>query len=313
MPNPLVSVIVPVFNAEEHIAKSLNSVLSQTYKHLEVVVIDDGSTDRTLDVARQVASEDYRVRIVAQRNQGVSTARNAGLNAASGDLICFLDADDWIEPHAYASIVPLFSAHDVDFATFGYSVDTQGSSRLAPMPACYIGRADRRKGLEVLLRTQNRFVWSRVFRRTVIGEIRFDPEIHWGEDTLFVAEVAARAHSSITISDTLYRYEQTAGSATRSSVNPKRLSGLRMTERLRDVIGPVHPGLLPSVLTTRVNMIATLTVDAQHDRRLRNRIRRKSLLELPSVLRHRGVRPRTKVKAMAASFGPGLLRRRYQR
>lgn len=314
MNSPLISVIIPCHNAEHHLEKSVGSVLSQTYSNLEVILVDDGSTDGSLETARTLAASDSRIQVIVQANQGVSTARNTGIEAARGELIHFLDADDWLEPDAYAIAADELQNPDVDFVTFGYWVDTPNLSSVVSVPSSYLGFGDTNRGLEVLLETQNRFAWSRVFRRSAIGSARFDPEIHWGEDTVFVAEVAAKARGSWTIPEPLYHYEQSEGSATRSAANPKRLSGLLMTERLRQLIGHTHPALLYTVLTTRVNMLATLIVDELNavDGRSAQLMELRKMLakDLQSVFYARRIRPQTKLKAVAAVLEPRLLARR---
>ena len=93
-----VSVVIPAHNAEETIAKTLQSLLAQTLLNWEAIVVDDGSVDRTVEVIKAVASQDSRIRVVSQSNMGVSAARNTGIHLAQSDWLLFLDADDWIAP-----------------------------------------------------------------------------------------------------------------------------------------------------------------------------------------------------------------------
>lgn len=317
MTDSLISVIVPAFNAETHLERCLASILSQTYHPIEVIVVDDGSTDGTLQVARTAANEDERVHVLSQVNGGVSTARNLGLDAAHGDWVSFIDADDWLESTTYSTVSLCFGNGEVDFVTFGYFVDTPSESKGVAVSESYLGFGDAKRGLEILLETQNRFAWSRVFRRETIGNTRFDPTVHWGEDTLFVAEVATKARGSMTIGVPLYHYEQSQGSATRSAVNPKRLSGIQMTESLQQVVGRFHPALLYTVLTTRVNILSTLITDevleGSRDGTSRlPHLRRVLARDLHSVLASKEIRPQTKVKAVTAALAPRLLAFRDQ-
>ena len=93
----MISVIIPVYNCEKYIKKCIESILNQTYKDLEVIVIDDGSKDSSLNICNKLMKEDYRLTVIHQENQGVSSARNKGLENAQGEYIVFVDGDDWVE------------------------------------------------------------------------------------------------------------------------------------------------------------------------------------------------------------------------
>lgn len=96
--NPLVSVIVPVYNVEKYLRQCLDSILGQTYKNLEVIIVDDGSTDSSADIIKEYKKKDNRIVTISQKNQGLSAARNVGIKKANGDYIMFVDSDDWIAP-----------------------------------------------------------------------------------------------------------------------------------------------------------------------------------------------------------------------
>lgn len=121
---PLISVIIPAYNAEAYIAKTLNSVLSQTYHNIEVIVIDDGSSDRTLESIQQFAQKDERVTIVQQTNQGVAAARNKGIQTAQGQFIAFLDADDfWFPANLEKQMRLMLSSSFQTGFVYAWSVD----------------------------------------------------------------------------------------------------------------------------------------------------------------------------------------------
>ncbi|MGM9600100.1 MAG: glycosyltransferase [Faecousia sp.] len=111
---PKVSIIVPVYNAESELKKSVDSILTQTETALEVILVDDGSKDNSLKICRQYANTDSRVRVIHQENAGVSAARNAGIAAAEGEYIGFVDSDDWIEPEMYAKLLAQAQEADAD-------------------------------------------------------------------------------------------------------------------------------------------------------------------------------------------------------
>ena len=98
---PLISIIIPVFNGENYLRQCIDSVISQTYKEWELILIDDGSTDQSPDICNAYATEDKRIKVIHQRNSGQATARNNGLALAKGEYISFIDCDDWLEPKMY--------------------------------------------------------------------------------------------------------------------------------------------------------------------------------------------------------------------
>lgn len=118
---PLVSVIVPVFNSKNFLAEALDSVLAQTYENLEVVLIDDGSTDGSGEICDRYAAKDKRFRVYHQANQGVSATRNAGLDLATGDFLAFLDSDDAYEPEAIAAMMDAMAREKVDVVMCKYT------------------------------------------------------------------------------------------------------------------------------------------------------------------------------------------------
>ena len=120
MLNPLVSIIIPSYNIAPYIGHCLKSILVQTYKNLQIIVVNDGSTDETLAVVEKVASDDSRIVIINKPNEGVSVARNYGIEAAAGDYIMFVDGDDWIDENMVESLVDRAIQYNVDFSGAGF-------------------------------------------------------------------------------------------------------------------------------------------------------------------------------------------------
>lgn len=113
--SPLISVIIPVYNVEKYLHRCLDSVIEQTYKNLEVILIDDGSTDHSGEICDDYAAKDVRIHVIHQENQGVSAARNKGLDTAKGEYIAFVDSDDYILPEMYAKMLECIIENNVDF------------------------------------------------------------------------------------------------------------------------------------------------------------------------------------------------------
>ena len=111
---PLVSVIVPVYNNEAYLPQCLDSIVTQTLSDIEIILVNDGSTDQAGEICKEYAAGDSRIRFLDQENRGPSSARNAGLEVAKGEHIGFVDSDDWIEPHMYERLVQIATEHDCD-------------------------------------------------------------------------------------------------------------------------------------------------------------------------------------------------------
>lgn len=117
--NPLISVIIPVYNVEEYVERCILSIINQTYKELEIILVNDGSTDNSLSICSYYASKDPRIKIINKSNGGLSSARNAGLNVCTGDFISFIDSDDWLAIETYEKLINTYSKEKPDIIIFG--------------------------------------------------------------------------------------------------------------------------------------------------------------------------------------------------
>ncbi|MDP2842532.1 MAG: glycosyltransferase, partial [Acetobacterium sp.] len=130
MREALISVIMPVYNAEKRLEMSINSVLNQTYQQLELILIDDGSTDSSAMICDQYARADKRVMVVHQENARVSAARNRGIQLATGEYLSFIDADDTIDPETYAVVMKQFTDRSIDMVIYGMQFDYYKNQKL---------------------------------------------------------------------------------------------------------------------------------------------------------------------------------------
>lgn len=130
MYSPLVSIVVPVYNVENYLSQCLDSIFSQTYNNLEVICINDGSTDNSAQILASYQKKYPQLKVISLSNQGAAAARNTGLEFARGDLIAFVDSDDWLETNAFESVYKVFQNEDVDFACFSsYKINSDSTSK----------------------------------------------------------------------------------------------------------------------------------------------------------------------------------------
>ena len=207
----MISVIIPIYNAAVHLPEMLRCLSEQTVRDLEIILVNDGSTDESADICLDAAQEDPRICYVYQENAGVSAARNRALAKASGDYIAFLDADDSIDSTYFERL--LGTCVSADIAVCDVSVETRSGRRLSIFSA-----GDQRltalRAMELLLTRQkiNSGPCGKMFRREIIADLQFPP-LKAYEDILFVRDAFARANIVASTSQTAYHYYQNSGSA----------------------------------------------------------------------------------------------------
>ena len=205
--HPLVSVIMPVYNAEKTVERAIRSVQSQTCPDWELLAVDDGSADGSGAVCDRCAQEDARIRVFHTPNAGVSHARNTAMQAARGEWIAFLDSDDSYDPAFLQTM--LANAADVDMVICMYQILPKGETVAAD--ACIIQKAEfeSKQALAVFLQNKAEFltfyVWNKLIRRTVI-QYDFQSKFSYGEDTLFVLENLPSIRRVRVVPDCLYHY-----------------------------------------------------------------------------------------------------------
>ena len=182
----LISVIVTVYNIREYLPKAVDSILSSTYQNLEVLLIDDGSTDGSERICDEYAKKDGRVRVVHQKNGGAYSARNTGLLEAKGDYLTFVDGDDWIEPQMYETLLAAMMEQDADLAVCRYRkiYENRRVDLSTPMAAVFEGQELLAKYLEEdeawLIQTA---VWNKLWKRSLSDGLRFPKSLY--EDMYF--------------------------------------------------------------------------------------------------------------------------------
>jgi glycosyltransferase involved in cell wall biosynthesis len=201
------SVVVPVFNAEKWLSETLDSLLRQTYGNIEILCIDDGSTDKSNELIREYQSQYPQILLIQQENAGVSAARNKGIESASGDYVAFLDADDFVAPVTYEKMISQMEAENSDiifceFTRFWADGHTQitkehSFSRLTANPQdiqyFLLSTESYRDGNTLHTEDIHGSVWRSVFRKRILFEsnIRFHSNLKFAEDQIFVLEYLA--------------------------------------------------------------------------------------------------------------------------
>lgn len=211
-----ISVIVPVYNCESYLPACLDSILSQTFSDLEIIVVDDGSVDGSPAICDAYTKKDSRIRVIHQSNQGVSAARNVGLDVATGGWIGFVDADDTIAPDMYEVLQKLALEHDADIAHCGYKKVFLDGSVKEVLGTGMLLIQDSREASECLL-TGKHFTGSpctKLYKRTILQDINFNKNLKINEDVLLNAQIFQRADKLVFLDVTKYHYHERSDSAT---------------------------------------------------------------------------------------------------
>ena len=234
------SVIVPVYNAENHLEKCVDSLVNQTYKDLEIILVNDGSTDNSADLCNSLASKDIRVKVIHKQNGGVSSARNAGLDAATGQYITFADSDDWLEADAYHKCINNITESGADLVVFGYETHLPYGNTKTYMDCNMFTRYEYKDNIARYISTGVGFnaVWNKVFRATIISDynIRFDETMQINEDGVFNCCYFAAAGHIKCIPDILYHYDTTNSVATSKGRVDYLPQGKRFAQAMIDAV-----------------------------------------------------------------------------
>ena len=216
-----ISVIVPVYNVEKYIEKSLESIVNQTYKNLEIILIDDGSPDSSGKICDEFAKKDERIKVIHKKNEGLSATRNCGLDVCTGEYVAFIDSDDWIADNYFEVLRDALIKHDADVAE-GKVVqvvkkDVAITSVLnekveAPEGFLLFENEDIIKGLLIRKILKNN-ACGKLFRSTLIKEHRFPVGVNY-EDIIFSYETLSDAKKAVFLNQDLYFYLRHEGSIT---------------------------------------------------------------------------------------------------
>ena len=240
-----ISVIIPVYNTVDYLEQCLRSVCNQTYSSIEIICVNDGSTDGSDKILEQFAKKDRRILLIHQNNYGESRARNVGLKIASGDYITFVDCDDWIEPDMYQRMVFAIEKENVDLVAGSWfyesdeeSIAIKNSKKIIPDKfgrdklLKYIYERDSYKGFA--------YMWDKLYKRSLFyddnGKVMlFDENLQIGGDVLYLARLILNTKSAMYLDTSFYHYRQRKDSGCHSENLSKKVDWLKAYIRVMDI------------------------------------------------------------------------------
>lgn len=249
MSSPTLSIIVPIYNVDRFLPMCLDSIAHQTFTDWECILIDDGSTDWSGSICDIYASRDRRFSVIHQKNAGVSTARNRGINAAKGNYISFVDPDDWISVTFYQEMLLHMVESNADHSFCKVEPTTENGSIFHEFPLFsphFVNNVLEGQELIDNLFNMTCGCWGQVYERSLWDNLRFSPDVSLGEDTEILPQVVSRAKRSVYCENAQYFYRIRAGSLAHHNISKNRLLGMfgatdRMAQKMSQKF-PDHSG-----------------------------------------------------------------------
>lgn len=243
---PKVSIVVPIYNVEHYLPRCIDSLLQQTYTNIEVVLVDDGSSDNSASICDEYALQDIRINVIHTENGGLSAARNLGIDKISGEWVAFIDSDDWLETDAIESLMKLTDGKRVEMVIAGYNIVDDSESRCPCTDTQKKKILSRDEALTEMFRPKDYpylgYVAGKLYRADIIRgkNIRFDDELSYNEDRLFCVAYLCAVKSDVAYTTRpAYNYYQRKGSLMNSlsnCYNPKYLSDFNAYLKMLDEV-----------------------------------------------------------------------------
>lgn len=261
----LVSIIVPIYNAEKYLDSCIQSVLRQTYTNWELILIDDGSTDKSGRIAEEYGFADERITVFHQKNLGVSLARNQGIDEATGNYVVFLDADDELIEDCLAKTVNIAEETNADVVA-GRSCENQ---ELFQDRIIWTGAEALENSLKDHLFTYS--AWAKLIRREFIGKTRFTPDIRINEDSYFVFQLLCKQNVFVLTNDVIYFYRANSESSSRTVFSEKYFDILKVSDlkykKIEEQFPQMHDLAKNMLLKARMNVLRILAVRTRDEYR----------------------------------------------
>lgn len=316
----LVTVVVPVYNVEKYLDRCLDSLVRQNYQHLEIVLVNDGSTDSSGDICDGYAAQDRRFRVMHQPNAGLSAARNVGIDTAAGNLITFIDSDDYVTVDYVSSLFVDMQETDSDIACVGYTRVSE-STPVRTRPVNDVQRERRVLSTDAALadlfnqRGVTTSAWGKLYKRNLFRDIRYPVGAHH-EDLPVTYRLFGLSRRVSVSTARCYMYLEREGSITVAGGAPRRLVALEFANQaLREMRGrapEVSAAAQTRLFTEAIYIVCTADGKDAEERRASEAAWEAVIANRWHALRSQGVRPEVRAFAVASALGPSALRVTYR-
>lgn len=245
MNEPLISVIVPIYNVEKYLNKCIESIVNQTYKNLEIILVDDGSPDKCPQICDEWAKKDKRIKVIHKENGGLSDARNTGLDNAKGDFISFIDSDDWISKSMYAILIKEIKKYDCDIIECGINYINDINGEIIRITDCQnkcIFNVDEAMFELVNEKLLHQVVWNKLYRKECINGFLFKFG-KYNEDEFWTYRVIHQSKKVMCIPNKLYFYRQ-RGDSIMGNFSAKNIDALEARYERLNFFEEYYPNLV---------------------------------------------------------------------
>ena len=216
---PKISIIIPCYKVEQYLPKCLTSLQAQTFQDWEAICVDDGSPDNSGKILDEYACKDSRIKVIHQKNSGVSSARNKGIDNATGEYIGFIDPDDWIEYNYYQTLIDTAEKNKADVVQCGYTLFRDSEFKRVSWKGNVVTSFPR-----IIKELKRGFIWNKLWKTELIkkNNLKFDTSISYCEDLLFSVIASEYVRKFVTIDYSDYYYRQTTNSAANNPIYKQR-------------------------------------------------------------------------------------------
>ena len=265
MKNDLISIIVPVYNVEKYLKRCIESITNQTYKNIEIILVDDGSTDNSSKICDEYKNKDKRIKVIHKTNGGISSARNRGLDIAKGDYIGFVDSDDYISPNMYEILYKELINNKVDISSCDSIIFKDNDIQFKKIESYKKYIMNKLEAIETLIRNNNNVnpsAWNKLYKKKLFKNVRY-PEGYVYEDILTTYLVIEKSNKLIHIKYPLYAYNNRSESIIHNKKNKIKTiyDQLEMIEQRSNLIINKYPKLRKNVINNYVLHILYLYID----------------------------------------------------
>lgn len=251
---PLISVIVPIYNVEQYLDRCITSIVNQTYKNLEIILVDDGSPDNCPEMCDDWAKKGERITVIHKENGGLSDARNIGTQEATGILVAYIDSDDWLEEDALEKMYLRMQADDSDIVSCGVKWVKEDETIINEASVARDEVLNTESAMKEIIADGKlkQHVWNKLYRRNMIADIPFEKG-KYHEDVFWSYQVFGRAKKVSLMRESFYHYVQRANSIMGERYSVKRLDALDAIQQRCEYVKVHFPKLYEQAIYSYVN------------------------------------------------------------
>ena len=258
MKNPTITVVVPVYNMGKYLPKAIDCLLAQTYVDYEILIVDDGSTDGSSEICNTQGQKDKRIKVIHKENGGLSSARNCGIENATGQFIIFPDPDDWVEPYYLENLIALQNRYNSDIEICAhYVTDEKGDkAHIIGQSDCLFSNAE---AMDILMGRSGfcGFAWNKLYHLDTIinNNLRFDEELGMAQDLHFAFRYFCFCERiAYSTKPSYHYYQESGGITTQNKLTERKVSGLLTYKKIAELAHEKYPKVEEAAYGTIYNM-----------------------------------------------------------